>query len=364
MYTLPTYDALLQQTLTDFENQIPGCDTSPGSDIYKKAVAIASALQGEYEYQDYIKRQVFAMTADSEHLEKHAGEYGLYRKAPNKASGKVTFTGQDATNIPVGTLTVDSDGVAVETTEAGDIAAGTLTLAAQAVAAGASGNLTLGTGLTVQNPPPGCDVAATVADSGSGTGFTGGTDLETDESLRERVLDRKQHPPAGGNAHDYIAWARSVSGVEDAYCYPLRLGLGSVTTVILTSGVGAARIPGPALVTAVQTYIDSVRPVAFEQSQVLAPTAKATAVTAAVSVKAGYSAASVKLDVGTAITALLNVMEPKETLYLSRLRAAVSDVEGVLDCTVTVPAANVVPVDDSGPTVEMITPGVITVNDL
>jgi len=363
MYSLPTYDQLLQQTLTDFQNQIPGCDVSAGSDIDKKAVVIASALQGEYEHQDYIRKQIFAKDADSEHLERHGAEYDIFRKAPSKASGSVIFTGQNGNNVPIGTQAVDANGVAVETTGTGNIAGGTVTLAAQAVTAGLSGNLALGDSLTVQNPPPGVDLAATVADNGGGAGFTGGTDVESDDSLRARIEDRKQHPPAGGNAHDYIAWARSVPGVEVAYCYPLRQGLGTATTVILTSGVGAARIPGPALVATVQAYIDGIRPVTAKLSQVLAPTAKPVAVTDKIKVKPGYTTADVIGWVQAAVQSFLEQFAPMEEGYLLKLQAAISDVEGVLDHQLSLPAASVVPNDDVADIMEMITPGVITITE-
>ena len=57
----------------------------------------------------------------------------------------------------------------------------------------------------------------------------GGTDEETDEELRARVLRRIRQPPMGGDAYDYVAWALAVPGVTRAWCSPLEMGIGTVT---------------------------------------------------------------------------------------------------------------------------------------
>ncbi|MDH3975622.1 MAG: baseplate J/gp47 family protein [Deltaproteobacteria bacterium] len=56
---------------------------------------------------------------------------------------------------------------------------------------------------------------------------------ESDSELLQRILDRIQSPPAGGNKADYIRWAKEVPNVKEAYCYPLGGGLGTVYVLIL-----------------------------------------------------------------------------------------------------------------------------------
>ena len=60
-------------------------------------------------------------------------------------------------------------------------------------------------------------------------GLAAGSDAETDESLRARVLRRIQKPPQGGAGYDYVAWALEVPGVTRAWVYPAEMGLGTVT---------------------------------------------------------------------------------------------------------------------------------------
>lgn len=73
------FDELLNSILTDYKNQFPEADTSQGSLIFIKSACIASALWGLYKYQDWISKQIFPDTADTEALEHHAWVRGLTR---------------------------------------------------------------------------------------------------------------------------------------------------------------------------------------------------------------------------------------------------------------------------------------------
>lgn len=73
------FDELLNEILTDYRNQFPDADTSQGSLIFIKSACMASALWGLYKYQEWISKQIFPDTADTEHLEHHAWVYGLTR---------------------------------------------------------------------------------------------------------------------------------------------------------------------------------------------------------------------------------------------------------------------------------------------
>ncbi len=145
-----------------------------------------------------------------------------------------------------------------------------------------------------------------------------------------------------------------------AYVYPLRQGPGSVTVIILTSGTGAARIPGAALVTAVFNAIDPVRPVCDKYFQALAPTAHPQGLTINLKVDAASNTATVQTAVTTAVTAFFDALLPLETLVLSKLLGVITSVDGVVDAAIAVPAANVVPLDDKLLVAEMITLGAIT----
>jgi len=66
-----SFDDILADILTDFRNIFPSVDVGQGSLAYMKAAGYASALWGLYRYQEWISRQIFPDTCDSEALEHH-----------------------------------------------------------------------------------------------------------------------------------------------------------------------------------------------------------------------------------------------------------------------------------------------------
>jgi len=171
--------------------------------------------------------------------------------------------------------------------------------------------------------------------------LSGGADVETDDALRARLLDRIQQPPQGGAAADYIAWALAVPGVTRAWVYPGELGDGTVTVRFVrdNDGSGAAIIPDATEVATVQAYIDARRPV----------TAKVTVV-ALVAVPINFTITGLTpgtTAVQAAVSAelqdlLLREATPGGTILLSHMRAAISAAAGETDYALTSPTANVV----------------------
>jgi len=76
-----SFDEILSDILTDFRNIFPGVDVSQGSLAYMKAAGYSSALWGLYRYQEWIGRQAFPDTADTEGLEHHGWVRGVARTA-------------------------------------------------------------------------------------------------------------------------------------------------------------------------------------------------------------------------------------------------------------------------------------------
>ncbi len=74
-------DALLNDILTDYTNQFNGSvDISQGSLVFIKSACLASALWGIYQHQQWISKQIFPDTADTEQLEHHAWVRGISRR--------------------------------------------------------------------------------------------------------------------------------------------------------------------------------------------------------------------------------------------------------------------------------------------
>jgi len=76
---LKEFDDLLDQILVDYSNQDSAPDTTAGSITYIKAACLASCLWGIYRYQDYLAKQVFVDSADTDNLNHHGSIYGIAR---------------------------------------------------------------------------------------------------------------------------------------------------------------------------------------------------------------------------------------------------------------------------------------------
>lgn len=80
-----------------------------------------------------------------------------------------------------------------------------------------------------------------------------GYDPENDDSLRERYKDMLKHPITSNNKYAFEAWAKEVTGVGDAKCFPTWQGANTVKVVIIDSN---KQIANQDLINAVQLYID------------------------------------------------------------------------------------------------------------
>lgn len=348
-FLTPDYQAIRDSILRDIANQAPEAAIGQDSDYAIRANATGSAIEGLYQHQQWIARQIFPDTADSDNMERYGAFFKIYRLRAVAATGSIDFSGTTGTAIPIGTEAKAIDGTAFVTTAAGVIGAGgTVNIAAQAALAGAAGNKAAATALTLTAAPPGVLSQAAI------NTMTGGADAETNAALLARILFRLQNPPCGGADHDYYAWAMEVSGVSAAYVYSNRRGLGTTDVIILAVG----GIPGAALVTSVQSHIDGVRPVQAD-FLVFAPTAIAVNITAALTLAAGYMLADVTAAINTALDAYFAKLKPGDTCYINRIRAIISDTPGVVDFNLTAPAGNVATLVDATRT-ELAVKGVVT----
>lgn len=163
----------------------------------------------------------------------------------------------------------------------------------------------------------------------------GGTNKESDSSLLERLLDKIRRPAAGGNRYDYKNWALNVDGVEQAYVYPLRRGLGTVDIAITADN----DVPNDETVSRAQNYIDDERPVTAKESKVVKP--DVTKVNFNIQVKiSGVSFNDIKTAIRNALTDYFNGLIPGDDLIVSQCEAVVSDLIGVVDRRFVAPNAN------------------------
>lgn len=187
------------------------------------------------------------------------------------------------------------------------------------------------------------------------SGLTGGTDAETDDALRSRVLLRKRQPPQGGAIPDYIAWARSVPGVTRAWALPLNRGAGTCD-VMVTFDARSNPIPLPVDLAAVQLVLDTDRPVCAS-TYALAPAAVPLAVTIAnlspntPTVQAAIAASLQSLVAAKAQVAGGATVDPNTgmitvnggVLFLADISDAITQAGGVTSFDLIQPSADIAP---------------------
>lgn len=332
----PTLATLVERITEDFNNNaatygILNVDARiRGSMPWILTRVHAAATWLLYGFLDRAALQILPDTADATNLDRHATIRGLVRTAAQKAQITVTFTGTNGIDIPASTSIQLLDASAVYLTDAlGTIAAGTVDIACTAELAGASYTPDAGASIQLVSEIAGVDSLATVA-----AVDVEGTDEETDEALRQRILDRWQDPPQGGSEADYVAWIKAIGGVDRVFVYPASPLPGEVTiyfTATVPEGGDSSDLQPTLLqVAAAQTAVDLVRPVTattyVEQVSVDGIDLEIAAFD-----EDGNSVSGAVEDLIEAELHALYIRrsEPAGTIYNSEIRDAIASVEGV-----------------------------------
>lgn len=352
MFLTPTFDEIRQAILRDIVALEPTADVSGDSDNFVRASALAAVAENIYSHQKWLIKQFFPDTADTEFLEKHAALRGIRRRQATYASGLgAVVSGNAGARIEVGKQIVTADGRFYEVIEAGQIVTKSVTVKVRALAAGAAGNIIQPTAANFMAAPAGVQTACVLRE------VVGGTDAESDASLLERLLTRIRRPPAGGNKYDYKEWALEVDGVEAAFVYPLRRGLGTVDVVITSNN----DLPSDDTVAKAQAYIDDVRPVTAREAKVLKPTVRRVNFTIKVKLS-GVDLATMTAEIRKALEDYFNLLIPADSLIVSQCEAIVSDLIGVVDRRFVAPTANLQA--DTITNVEWFRLGTVTVEEM
>jgi len=330
-----TMEELYQEMREDFSAR-SGLSPNDGGDIALRLHACAQQLEALWAQEEWLERQCFPQTATGEYLERHAQLRGLTRLPAVKAGGTIRFCLNSAAQtdipIPAGCVCTTAGGIGFETLSAAVIAAGSLyaDVPAEAQTAGADGNVPA-SGISLMTAAP-----AGVAYCINNAAFSGGADEETDEALRERVLQSYHRLPNGANAAYYEAETLAVEGVAAAVVVPRARGAGTVNVTVSA----ADGVPGAALVTAVQNALNAQREICVD-IQVSAATAVPVNVTLDLEGDGRRAFSDISDDVEDALEAYFNGALLGKKLTLAALGNVIYGVEGVKNYHITAPAADV-----------------------
>lgn len=340
-FIIPTF---LQNNTTDdiyetMRNILPeDIDSSEGSHTWNLLMPTALTVASLYEYVlPQVVQLIFPEWSYGAYLDAHARTRGMTRKAATAAEGSVTVTGQAGTNIPAGTafstssLNSDDPAMSYATLAAATIPSiGSITVEVECTEAGTAGNTGPGTIIFLSS-----DVVG-ITDVTNDAAVSGGTDEETDEALRERIVeyDTTMSDSYVGNATDYRRWAMSVPGVGTASVISPTNNSGTVTIVLIDSNGNPA---SEDLCTDVYNYIMSpgneysrLAPINASLS-VVSPTVVTIAVSATVELIDGAELA----DISAAFLAALKTYMPEaladQEVKITRVGAMLSSISGVND---------------------------------
>ena len=317
-YENKTYDTIKDSIL----EKITTVNRSEGSFVNDMVSPVSLEIGTAYREFDKILAIMFLDNLENYLLEVRAMEYGLVRKEGTRSEGSITFSGVNGTVIPAGTMVSTISNLKFMTTTQETIVNGVATATIKSEFIGSKYNVEAN---KITNLPV---VIVGVASVTNSSATNGGTDTETDDNLRNRLLYAIQNPSSSGCINDYKKWSLAVDGVGDVKVFPLWNGPGTVQVVIINSN---KEVANSTLVNSVSTYIESVRPIGAAVS-VISATAKAINISAKLNLINTVTITSVKATIeGKIKEHIKRVAFKSNYISYAQIGSIILDTEGVID---------------------------------
>ena len=320
MFSNQTYEAIKQRILNNIQTDI---DKREGSFTQDLISPLSQELAKFYIEQNDLVNMAFVRNGFFNYLDLKCEEYGIYRKEGTKAVGEVIFTGKNGVSISNGTILSYNNLYFVVLNDA-DIVGGQAELVVEALEVGKQYNLLANTKLTTTEQINGVTGIYIKSD------IVNGTNIETDEELRDRYFETIKKSYTSGNVAHYEQWATEVSGVGLCKVYPLKNGNGTVEIVITNSNMLGA---SSELIESVKANIEEKRPIGANVS-VVSATEKAINIKTNITLANGYTVEEIKNEFTNKATEYLKEISFKSS-YVSnaRLGNLLLDTIGVFDYT-------------------------------
>lgn len=330
---MPFNTPSLPELISREQSSLAGSNALLRSDAEVLARVLAAASYGRYGHQQWIADQILPDTADEDTLLRMA----LIRLKRGRldaiaAGGAVAFKGAATAVLDAGSVLQRDDGVQFRVTTSVTLTGATGTAKLEALQVGLLGNTPAGTVLRLVSPVLGVNEQMTVNEPG----LLGGTEQESIEALRARVIRSYRAIPHGGSTSDYETWAQEVAGVTRAWIVRHWMGPGTVAVFFVRDN-DVDPIPSAEACEAVRVYIEKERPVTAEL-YVLPPLEKPVQY----EIKLTPDSSVVRRAVEAALVDLHNRESSLgETLLESHIREAISGATGERDHQLAAPAGDV-----------------------
>lgn len=222
-----SYEEILPRML----EQVPEpLDKREGSVIFNALAPVAAELAQMYIELDGVVNLAFIDTSVDEYLDKLVGQMGIVRREATKAIKKAEFYNNEneLMDIEIGKRFGIGELIYVVKNR---ISQGVYQVECETN--GIAGNAPIGILIPVDNIE-GLGVAK-IAET-----LIPGTDIETDEELRERYYEKVNQPTFAGNIADYKAKTKEIEGVGAVKVIPTWNGGGTVKLIILDTDFNVA----------------------------------------------------------------------------------------------------------------------------
>ena len=302
-----TLDAMQARLIANYEaryKELTGKEISLAPADPMRVLIYALALD-LYQIEQYVERagkQDLLKYSYGDFLDHLAAGRGVTRQQPAAATATIRFTLSEekayAVGIPAGTRVTNGEGVYFQTLEYGEVPTGELTveIVAECTEEGVAGNDLVPGQLNVLVDPVAYVESVTNTDTSSG-----GTNLETDESLAERVFLAPSGYSVAGPDDAYVYWAKTyntdIGSVKPTSPNPCEV----VIYILMADGT----IPSQGVVGGLQAFLqdENIRPLT-DQVTVATPTVKNFAVNLTYYINRSDSsrATTIQQDVENAVT--------------------------------------------------------------
>lgn len=246
-YTIPSLDDAHRFLISFWKALYPASGVlSKFSYHWKRLRAYAAGIADLHDHIAIAQDDVMPDTALGDFLARWAAAVSVKKKGATGArkASALRVMGTIGTSVPQYSLLTETvSSFQYQITSAGAIIGAQkyvdvdLAALGDADNSGAATRLLAGATLTFNAPPAGITATAKLVLDLDEDGF----DAEPDSALSVRFLNVLGDPRMGGSTNDFVQWAESVTGVDKAYAYPNRAGLGSMDVAALHTGQGSAR---------------------------------------------------------------------------------------------------------------------------
>lgn len=307
---------------TTILSKLPDWNTRSGSFADLIVSAAAYEIWQCYMAMNALEPMFFIDETSGIYIDKKCAEYGIERKAGERATVLVTVSGDAGTLIPKGSAFKTADNLAFIADGDVTISGSSAVVPATAEAVGAKYNVKAGAIVSAQHIISGVDAITNNEDA------AGGADPETDASLVARFYSFLRTPATSGNAHHYEAWALETPGVGYARVVPLWAGAGTVKVIVCGPD---GRSVDKAVTDAVSEHIEANRPIGASVTVESAQEAP-MAVSAVVTTDGSATADTIKSEFEAAAKEYFaSLVFRAETVSYNRIAFLLLSAAGVLD---------------------------------